>query len=121
MASYPWLYPYEEDAKSTRLGQPIFRPFVPISFAADDEMPLVHRGLIDTGADAILASDLVAERLGLDLDDHDGETTHDIGGRMLVARYKTVSLRLLDRYSEPDCLMEWEKAFDERFGIVPAC
>jgi hypothetical protein len=24
----PWLYPYREDAQSTRLGEPVFRPFV---------------------------------------------------------------------------------------------
>lgn len=26
----PWLYPYREDPQQTRLGQPVFRPFVPV-------------------------------------------------------------------------------------------
>ncbi|MDQ6777973.1 MAG: retroviral-like aspartic protease family protein [Actinomycetota bacterium] len=51
-------------------------------------------GLIDTGADAILASDLLAEQLELDLDANDGETTYAVGGRTVTARYKTVELRL---------------------------
>ena len=71
MHPFPWLFPYREDDDSTRLGQPVFRPFVPVSFATDDAVPLIHRGLIDTGADAVLASDLVAARLGLDLERHD--------------------------------------------------
>lgn len=51
-------------------------------------------GLIDTGADAVLASDLLAERLEIDLSDPEGETRHAVGGQTLTARYKTVSLRL---------------------------
>jgi hypothetical protein len=29
----PWLYPYREDPQQTRLGQPGFRPFLPVSLA----------------------------------------------------------------------------------------
>ncbi len=29
--SLPWLYPYREDPQSTRLGEPVFRPFVYVS------------------------------------------------------------------------------------------
>jgi hypothetical protein len=54
----PWLYPYREDPQQTRLGQPVFRPFVPVSLAASDASTPELEGLIDTGADAILASDL---------------------------------------------------------------
>lgn len=90
----PWVYPYREDPQSTRLGQPVFRPFVLISLADADRSTAVLDGLIDTGADAILASDLLAEQLELDLEDHDGETTHAVGGRTVTARYKTVELRL---------------------------
>jgi len=32
-------------------------------------------GLIDTGADSVLASDLLADQLEVDLDDHEGEAT----------------------------------------------
>ncbi len=55
----PWLYPYREDPQPTRLGEPVFRPFVQISLANGGESTTLLDGLIDTGADAILASDLL--------------------------------------------------------------
>ena len=66
------------------------------------------RGLVDTGADAILASDLLAEQLGIDLSDHEGETPHAVGGRVLTARYKTISLRLHSGDAEVSAYREWE-------------
>jgi hypothetical protein len=33
LAPLPWLYSYREDPYSTRLGEPVFRPFVEISLA----------------------------------------------------------------------------------------
>jgi hypothetical protein len=50
----PWVYPYREDPQCTRLGQPVFRPFVQISLAAADRSTAVLDGLIETGADAVL-------------------------------------------------------------------
>lgn len=91
---FPWLYPYREDPQQTRLGQPILRPFVQVSLANGGESTTILDGLIDTGADAILASDLLADLLGIDLADHEGETQHAIGSRTHLARYKTIALRL---------------------------
>jgi hypothetical protein len=65
-------------------------------------------GLIDTGADAILASDLLADQLGIDLAEHEGETPHAVGGRVLTARYKTISLRLHPRDGAIHEYREWE-------------
>jgi hypothetical protein len=90
----PWLYPYQEDPSSLRLGEPLYRPFVPIALANGDQTTLQLTGLIDTGADSILASDLLAEQLGIDLDDNDGKTTLGVGGRVATVRYKTIGLRL---------------------------
>lgn len=104
----PWLYPYREDAQSTRLGQPVFRPFVPVSLVNGQQRTWQLTGLIDTGADAILASDLLAEQLELDLDDHDGETTHAVGGRIVQARYHTVTLRLHPADASQDQYHEWQ-------------
>jgi hypothetical protein len=98
----PWIYPYREDPQSTRLGQPVFRPFVQISLAAADRSTPVLDGLIDTGADAILASDLPADQLDLDLKGNDGQTAHAVGGRTVTARYKTVELRL--HSADLDCV-----------------
>lgn len=41
------------------MGQPVFRPFVPVSLAVEGASTPELEGLIDTGADAILASDLL--------------------------------------------------------------
>lgn len=108
LAPLPWLYPYREDPYSTRLGEPVFRPFVEISLANGGESITVLDGLVDTGADAILASDLLAEQLGIDLSDHEGETPHAVGGRVLTARYKTISLRLHSVDAEVGAYREWE-------------
>lgn len=43
-----------------------------ISLAQDNEITTLLDGLIDTGADAVLASDLLAEQLGIDLSEHEG-------------------------------------------------
>jgi Aspartyl protease len=87
----PWLYPYREDPHFTRMDQPIFRPFVEVSLAHAGETTTVLDGLVDTGADAILASDLLAEQLGIDLEDNEGETSHGVGGKYHKAQYKTIS------------------------------
>lgn len=65
-------------------------------------------GLVDTGADAILASDLLAEELGIDLSDNEGETTHGVGGKYHRAQYKTISLRLHAGDAEVSEYREWE-------------
>lgn len=104
----PWLYPYREDAQSTRLDGPVFRPFVPVSLVHDDQSTLLLTGLIDTGADSVLASNLLADQLGIDLEDHDGETTHAVGGRVVTARYKTIGLRLHPSDAEEAEYVEWE-------------
>ncbi len=108
LAPLPWLYPYREDPQSLRLGQPVYRPFVPISLAngSRDTPQLV--GLIDTGADAVLVSDLLAEQLGVDLDDHEGETNHAVGGRVAPVRYKTITLRLYPSGEDAHGYREWQ-------------
>jgi hypothetical protein len=65
-------------------------------------------GLVDTGADAILASDLLANQLEIDLSTHEGETAHAVGGKIVTARYKTVALRLHPREAEVHQRREWK-------------
>lgn len=103
----PWLYPYREDPQQLRLGQPVLRPFVPVSIVANGESTPELEGLIDTGADAVLASDLLAEELGVDLRDNEGEARHRVGGRDVMARYKDVTLRLHDPDPASDGVREW--------------
>lgn len=65
-------------------------------------------GLVDTGADAILASDLLAEELGIDLEDNEGETSHGVGGKYHKAQYKTIALRLHAGDAEVSEYREWQ-------------
>lgn len=85
----------------------MFRPFVPVSLAVNSALTPELEGLIDTGADAILASGLLADELGLDLSENEGEELHAVGGRTVTARYKTVSLRL-HHHDESDAQCQWE-------------
>jgi hypothetical protein len=104
----PWLYPYREEAQSTRLGKPILRPFVPVSLVHEDQSVWQLVGLIDTGADAILASDLLTVELGIDLTDNEGEATHAVGGKVLETRYKTIDLRLHSNDAEEEVYIQWQ-------------
>lgn len=104
----PWLYPYREDAQSTRVDRPVFRPFVPISLVHGDRTTLPLTGLIDTGADSIFASNLLAVELDFDLGDHEGQVAHAVGGRNVVAHYKTIGLRLYPSDAEEPTHVEWE-------------
>lgn len=60
-------------------------------------------GLVDTGADAVLASNL----LTVDLADNEGESQHAVGGRTLTARYKTIAMRLHPGDGVQDVYLEW--------------
>jgi hypothetical protein len=108
MEPLPLLYNYRQDGQSTRLGQPVLRPFVQIALVNGEASTPQLTGLIDTGADSILASDLLCVELGIDLDDNEGEHTHVVGGGTLNARYKTIGLRLHSRDGATDVYQEWQ-------------
>ncbi|MHB1468251.1 MAG: hypothetical protein ACYCU0_14735 [Solirubrobacteraceae bacterium] len=110
----PWLYPYQQDPASLRLGEPVYRPFVPVALANEGRATSQLTGLIDTGADSILASDLLAEQLEIDIDDHEGQTSIGIGGRLASVRYKTVGLRLYPS-GHDDPYREWQAPV----GFIP--
>ena len=97
-----------------RLGEPLYRPFVPVALVNADQATLQLTGLIDTGADSVLASDYLAEQVGVDLDDHEGETTLGVGGHVVAVRYKTISLRLYPK-GEDDPYIEWQAPV----GFIP--
>src|SRR5665213_346655 len=96
----PWLYSYREDPQSLRLGEPLYRPFVPVALANGDQMTAELMGLIDTGADSVLASDVLAEQLEIDLDDHEGETTIGVGGRVAKSGMPSTSASAPSRSRE---------------------
>jgi hypothetical protein len=104
----PWLYSYREEGRSTRLGQPILRPFVQVSLVHRGQSTSQLSGLIDTGADAILASDLLTVELEIDLRKNEGEATHAVGGKVLETRYKTIELRLHPSDAAEDVYIQWQ-------------
>ena len=97
-----------------RLGEPLYRPFVPIALANGDQVTFQLTGLIDTGADSVLASDYLAEQLEVDLNDHEGETTLGVGGHVVAVRYKMICLHLYLR-GEDDVYIEWQAPV----GFIP--
>jgi hypothetical protein len=104
----PWLYAYREEGRSTRLGHPILRPFVQVSLVHRNQSTSQLSGLIDTGADAILASDLLTVELEIDLTENEGEATHAVGGKVLETRYKTIDLRLHPSDAAQDSYIQWQ-------------
>jgi hypothetical protein len=75
----------------------VFRPFVQISLAAADRSTAVLDGLVDTGADAILASDLLADQLELDLEDNWAASAFSTSGQLVADRVATFFVQSLNR------------------------
>ena len=110
----PWLYPYREEAQGGLLGQPVLRPFVPVSLVHWDQSVGELAVLIDTGAEGILASDLLTVEFEIDLTENEGEAAHAVGGKVLETRYKTIDLRLHSNDVENAVYMQWQA----RVGFV---
>lgn len=90
----PWLYPYRQDAQLGWRGELVLRPLIPVSLVNGDRETPRLAGLVATGADLTLVSDVLAEQLGIDLEDYEGEGDHLAAGGVVRARYKTIDLRL---------------------------
>ncbi len=106
----------------------MFRPFVPVSLATDDASTPELEGLIDTGADAILASDLLADELG----DDSGARREWEAPVGFVDGWHSFGLVLLgnvgfldhftvtaSRFSQAVAVEDRDR-FDDRFGVVLA-
>jgi hypothetical protein len=106
----PWLYPFRQDAQLGWRGELVLRPLLPVSLVNGDRWTPRLAGLVATGADLTLVSDVLAEQLGIDLDDYEGEGDHLAAGGVVRARYKTIDLRL---HSPDDlCLHSTDAAQD---------
>ena len=90
----PWLYPYRQDAQLGWRGELVLRPLLPVSLVNGDRETPRLAGLVASGADLTLVSDVLAEQLGIDLEDNEGEGDHLAAGGVVRARYKTIDLRL---------------------------
>src|ERR1700678_4446736 len=87
-----WLYPFRQDAQLGWHGELVLRPLLPVSLANGDRGTPPLAGLVASGADLTLVSDLLAEDLGFDLEDNEGEGVHRVGIGVVKARYKTIDL-----------------------------
>jgi hypothetical protein len=90
----PWLYPYRRDVQLGWRGELVLRPLLPVSLVNGDRGTPRLAGLVASGADLTLVSGLLAEELGIDLEDYEGEGAHRFGIGEVRARYKTIDLRL---------------------------
>ena len=98
----PWLYPYRQDAQLGWRGELVLRPLLPVSLVNGDRGTPRLAGLVASGADLTLVSGLLAEELGIGLEDYEGEGAHRFGIGEVRARYKTIDLRLHAPDAEQD-------------------
>ena len=114
----PWLYPYRQDVQLGWHGELVLRPLLPVSLVNGDRGTPRLAGLVATGADLTLVSDLLAEQLGIDLEDYEGEGAHRFGIGEVRARYKTIDLRLHapDAEQDPNAEQDPDAAEDAAEG-----
>jgi hypothetical protein len=112
-----WLYPYRQDAQLGWHGETVLRPLLPVSLANGSRETPRLAGLVASGADLTLVSDVLAEQLGIDLEDYEGEGTHRAGIGVVKARYKTIDLRLHAPGAEQDGYRQWRS----KIGFVENC
>ncbi len=113
----PWLYPYRQDAQLGWHGETVLRPLLPVSLANGDRGTPRLAGLVASGADLTLVSDVLAEQLGIGLEDYEGEDDHLAAGGVVRARYKTIDLRL----HAPDAEQEEYRQWRSKIGFVENC
>ena len=113
----PWLYPYRQDAQLGWRGETVLRPLLPVSLVNGDRGTPRLAGLVASGADLTLVSNLLAEQLGIDLEDYEGEGDHLAAGGVVRARYKTIDLRLHAPDAEQDEYRQWRQ-WRSRIGFV---
>jgi hypothetical protein len=121
-----WLYPFRQDAQLGWHGELVLRPLLPVSLVNGDRETPRLAGLVASGADLTLVSALLAEQLGIDLEDYEGEGDHLAAGGVVRARYKTIDLRLHapDAGQGPDAAedgyRQWRQ-WRSKIGFVENC
>src|SRR5438045_5856984 len=80
---FPWVYPYQEEPRTGNSSflseRPLLRPSVWARLAHRGTQTEVHRALVDSGADHVLAPEWLAMQIGAEPDEQ-RETTIRIGG-----------------------------------------
>lgn len=92
-APFPWLYSYAADSQS-RQGREVLRPVVPVSLAGPEQPTAPRIGLVDTGAESVLAASWLADLAGIDLSTNTDSSVIGIGGLLAEVTFAEVELRL---------------------------
>lgn len=90
---FPWLYPYATERHPWR-SRDVLRPVSPASLAGEKLATAPRVGLVDTGAENVLAADWLADLAGLDLQANADVALIGIGGQTAEVRFVEVELRL---------------------------
>lgn len=83
--SFPWLYPTATERHPWR-SRDVLRPVVPASVAGEKLATAPRVGLVDTGAENILAADWLADLAGVDLQANSDVALIGIGGQTAEVR-----------------------------------
>jgi hypothetical protein len=115
----PWVFHYQEEPRtgnSFLRDRPLLRPSVWVRLAKYEARTQVHRALVDSGADHILAPEWLALQIGVDPDES-RETKIRIGGQARMVRFANVTVHLCPPGMDPstsadheaeDVAIEWE-------------
>ena len=91
--SLPWLYPYVAE-RAPRRGREVLRPVVAVSIPGSVPNMEPYLGLVDTGAESVLAASWLADLAGIDLSTNTDRAVVGIGGQIVEVVFAEVELRL---------------------------
>lgn len=89
----PWLYRYASERRPWRERE-VLRPVVPVSITGPGGETAPRVGLVDTGAENVLAAEWLADLAGVDLSQNVDTAAIAIGGHSAEVRFADVELRL---------------------------
>lgn len=89
----PWLFPYVAES-APRRGQEVLRPVVAVSIPGSLASMEPSLGLVDTGAESVLAASWLADLAGVDLSTNTDRAVVGIGGQVVEVVFAEVELRL---------------------------
>lgn len=113
-ASFPWLYPYTAERQPWRNHEVLLPPVVPVSLAGADLVTAPRIGLVDTGAENVLAAGWLADLACVDVLATADVALIGIGGQTAEVHFTEVELRLYG----PD-VGEGNVSFRCDVGFVP--
>ncbi len=88
----PWLYPYVAE-RAPRRGREVLRPVVAVSIPGSQGKIEPYLGLVDTGAESVLAASWLADLAGVDLSTNSDAAVVGIGGQVVEVVFAEVELR----------------------------